>query len=146
MPAGQLTINGQDAYNTWGVSMDSSALSALMTPAPIKSLTENDSRIENGKVMITAKTTGDKESLVKVDARDVTITFYIRAKSESEFLTRYYSFCKELETGKLDISTSFLPNVVFHMIYVSCNQFSEYMRGLGKFALKLTEPNPKNRT
>lgn len=151
MPKGQLTINGKDAYTEWGLSMDSSALSALMTPAPIKSLIENDSRLEHGKEMITSITQTDSEgaskevSTVKVDARDITVSFNITAKNEAQFLQRYYGFCSELEKGKLDISTSFLPNVVFHTIYVSCSQFSEFVLGIGKFTLKLTEPNPKNR-
>lgn len=151
MPKGQLTINKKDAYTEWGLSMDPSALSALMTPAPVKALIENDSRLEHGKEMITSYTKTDSEgaktevNTVKVDARDVTISFNITAKNEAEFLQRYYSFCSELEKGTLDISTSFLPNVVFHMVYVSCSQFSEFILGIGKFTLKLTEPNPKNR-
>ncbi len=151
MPKGQLTINKQDAYETWGISMDSSALSALMTPAAIKSLIENDSRLEHGKSMLTSytKTNADDSTeevnMVKIDSRDVTLSFNLTARTEAEFFTRYWSFCKELEKGTLDISTSFLPDVVFHMIYQSCSQFSEFMRGIGKFTLKLTEPNPKNR-
>ena len=131
--------------------MDSSALSALMTPAPIKSLIENDSRLEHGKEVITSYTKTDSEgaktevNIVKVDARDVTTSFNITAKNEAEFLQRYYSFCSELEKGILDISTSFLPGVIFHTIYVSCTQFSEFALGMGKYILKLIEPNPKNR-
>ena len=151
MPKGQLTINKKDAYTEWGLSMDSSALSALMTPAPIKSLIENDSRLEHGKEVITSYTKTDSEgaktevNIVKVDARDVTTSFNITAKNEAEFLQRYYSFCSELEKGILDISTSFLPGVIFHTIYVSCTQFSEFALGMGKYILKLIEPNPKNR-
>lgn len=151
MPKGQLTINKKDAYTEWGLSMDSSALSALMTPAPIKSLIENNSRLEHGKEVITSYTKTDSDgtktevNIVKVDARDVTTSFNITAKNEAEFLQRYYSFCSELEKGTLDISTSFLPDVVFHTIYVSCTQFSEFALGMGKYILKLIEPNPKNR-
>lgn len=151
MPKGQLTINKKDAYTEWGLSMDPSALSALMTPSATKSYIENDSRLEHGKEMITSYTKTDSDgnkvnvNTVKLDARDVTVTFNITARNETQFLQRYYSFCSELEKGTLDISTSFLPNVVFHMIYVSCSQFSEFNLGIGKFTLKLTEPNPKNR-
>ena len=50
---GELFINGKDAYTTWGISMDDTSLSALMTPAPNKDLVENKSRLEHGKrVMI----------------------------------------------------------------------------------------------
>lgn len=152
MPAGELTINSKDAYTEWGISMDGSALSTLMTPAPTKSLIENDSRLEDGREVLTSymKANSDnsteKVGMVKVDARDVTLSFNLTAKTEAEFLTRYWSFCSELEKGTLDISTSFLPNVVFHMIYQSCQQFSEFLLGIGKFTLRLTEPNPKDRT
>lgn len=151
MPAGQLTINSKDAYNEWGISMDSSALSALMTPAPIKSLIENDSRLEHGKEVITSYTkvneddTTEDVNTVKVDSRDLTLTLNLTAPDLATFLSRYASFCEELATGKLDISTSFQSGVIYHCIYQSCQQFSEFMLGIGKFTLRLTEPNPKNR-
>ena len=40
MPQEELFINGKDAYTTWGISMDDTALSALMTPAPNKEFIE----------------------------------------------------------------------------------------------------------
>lgn len=36
MAAGELYINNKDAYTTWGISMDTSSLSSLMTPPPMK--------------------------------------------------------------------------------------------------------------
>lgn len=149
---GELIINGKDAYTEWGVSFDETALSTLMTPPPIKALIENDSRLEDGKTMIVSKTTTNSDgksttiSVVKVDSRDITISMNITASSKEEFLQRYWKFCQDvLEKGVLDISTSYLSGVVFHMIYQSCSQFSELRLGIGKFTLKLTEPNPKNR-
>jgi hypothetical protein len=46
---GEFYINDKDAYTTWGISMDTSSLSALMTPPPMKEFIENKSRLENGK-------------------------------------------------------------------------------------------------
>lgn len=152
MPKGQLYINKKDAYTEWGISMESTALSALMTPAPNKSLIENDSRLEHGTQIIGYVTKTDSEgkstteSTVKKDKREVTVIFNISAHNEAEFVQRYWSFCAELDKGTLDIETSFLKGVVFHMVYLSCSQFSEYMLGIGKFTLRLVEPNPKNRT
>lgn len=143
MPQGQLTINGKDAYTEWGLSMDSSALSALMTPAPIKSLIENDSRLEHGKKMIT---TNGGTGCVRLASRDITLIFNITAKSDAEFLSRYSSFCEELACGTLDIGTSFQPGVVYRCVYQSCQQFSEFVLGIGKFTLRLTEPDPTDRT
>ncbi len=41
---GQLYINGKDAYLTWGIFLDETALSALMTPAPNKEFISNKYR------------------------------------------------------------------------------------------------------
>lgn len=137
MLKGQLTINGKDAYTIWGISMDDTSLSALMTPPPVKAYIENNNRTEHGKTVITTS--------VYVDSRDLTLQLNLTAKDEVSFFKRYAAFCDELAKGVLDIETSFQVGVVYHCIYVSCSQFSQFMRGIGKFSLKLTEPNPNRR-
>lgn len=140
MPKGELFINNRDAYNVWGISMDSSSLSALMTPVPNKEFIENKSRLENGKRVITTSP--------KVDERNIILTFNLTAKDETEFFERYNSFCQELATGILNIRTKYQPDTVYRTIYLSCNQFTQFMRGIGRFSLKLVEynPSPENRT
>lgn len=137
MPVGELFINGKDAYNTWGVSMDETSISALMTPAPNKELIENKSRLEHGKRVLI--------SSPKKDERNLTLQINITASNEIQFFTRYSSFCEELDAGVLDIRIKYQPNVVYRTNYISCSQFSQFMFGIGKFVLKLNEPNPKNR-
>lgn len=138
MPAGELFINGKDAYTTWGISMDNTSLSSLMTPAPNKEFIENKSRLEHGKRVITSNP--------RKDERDLTLQINLTASNEDSFFARYDSFCEELETGCLDIRTKYQPTVMYRTIYLSCQQFSQFMRGVGKFILKLNEPNPKNRS
>lgn len=135
---GELHINGKDAYATWGISMDDTSLSTLMTPAPNKDFIENKSRTEHGKRV--------SPSSPKVDERTVTLQINLTAKDEAQFFARYALFCAELETGVLNIRTKYQPNVTYKTIYLSCSQFSQFMRGIGKFSLKLNEPNPKDRT
>ena len=130
---GEFYINDKDAYTTWGISMDTSSLSALMTPPPMKEFIENKSRLENGKRVITSDS--------KIDERNITLTFNLTAKS-----VRYNSFCEELATGVLHIRSKYQPNVVYKTIYLSCNQFTQFMRGIASFSLKLVEPNPADRT
>ena len=134
---GELFINGKDAYITWGITMDETSLSDLMTPAPNKALIENKSRLEDGKRVIT--------SSPKKDERNLTLQINITAPDKDTFFARYDSFCDELDKGILEIKTKYQPNVVYRTIYISCSQFSQFMRGIGKFVLKLNEPNPKNR-
>ena len=131
---GELFINGKDAYNTWGISMDDTALSALMTPAPSKAFIENKSRLEHGKRVIT--------SSPKKDERSLTLQINLTAATKEEFFARYESFCEELSTGVLEIKTKYQPTVIYRTIYSSCQQFSQFMQGIGKFVLKLNEPNP----
>lgn len=134
----ELIINGKDAYTTWGISMDTSSLSALMTPPPMKEFIENKSRLEHGKRIITSNP--------KIDERNITLTFNLTAKNEEQFFSRYNSFCEELAIGVLNIKSKYQPDVVYKTIYLSCNQFTQFMRGIAKFSLKLIEPNPKDRS
>lgn len=137
---GECYINGVDAHLTYGITFGESSLTALMTPASVKSYIQSKSVLMHGKRVLTAE-----ETLPKVDERDVQLTFYLRAKNRSQFLTRYEDFCKVLHGGKLDIRTKYQPNVTYHCNYISCVQYSQFNGRLAKFILKLNEPNPQNR-
>lgn len=135
---GELFINGKDAYLAWGISMNDASLSELMTPPSNKAFIENQSRLQHGKRVITADS--------RLDQKNLTLQVHLTAPDERAFMERYSSFCKELETGILNIQTKYQPDIVYKTIYVSCSQFSQFMRGIGKFSLKLNEPNPKDRS
>lgn len=138
MPHGQLIINGQDAYDTWGLSMDSQGLSTLMTPPEVKEYVKNESALEDGTRVVTVTP--------KVHEREFSVGIHIQAITESAFLERYASFCNVLKAGTLNISTSFQSGVIYKCKYISCTTFAEYRLGLGKFILKLYEPNPTDRS
>lgn len=135
---GELFINGEDAYLQWGISMDDTSLSELMTPPANKAFIENESRLQHGKQVVVANP--------KLDQRSLTLQINLTASSEEQFFARYSSFCKVLATGVLHLKTKYQPGVVYKTIYLSCGQFSQFMRGIGKFSLKLNEPNPNDRT
>lgn len=135
---GKLFINGKDAWTTWGMTLESKALTALMTPAGMKENIKNASRNMHGTQVI--------KSNARLAARTVTMTVQITAKTKEAFLARYASFCEELKTGFLDIRTGYQPGVVYKMEYNSCTQFSEYVLEAAKFTLKLTENNPDDRS
>lgn len=134
---GLCTINGMDAFGVWGIVLDSTALSVLMTPPPLKDLIENKSRLEHGKRVIINNP--------KVDERVISLKFNLRANTEVDFFSKYESFCRELAKGNLRIHTKFQPDVFYNMVYQSCTQFTQYSRGRASFILKLSEPNPGNR-
>lgn len=137
---GECYINGKDSHEEWGLIFGESSLTALMTPAPVKTYIQNKSALIHGKQVLT-----DGGNVPKVDERDVQLEFGIKARNLTEFLTKYSSFVSELEKGVLDISTKYQPGVVYHLLYVSCQQFKQFNGRLGKFILKLNEPNPKHR-
>lgn len=137
---GECYINGKDAHEEWGLIFGESSLTALMTPAPVKAYIQNKSALIHGKQVLSGAANPPK-----IDERDVQLVFGIKAKNMTDFLTKYSSFVEELEKGCLDISTKYQPGVVYHLLYVSCQQFSQYNGRLGKFILKLNEPNPKHR-
>ena len=125
------------ALQRFGVHFDSSALSALLTPNSLKDYVSNESILEHGKQMV---------GTPKVQARNITITMYMLANSLEEFNNRYSALCAVFEAGEMAISTTFQPNVIYHCLYQSCTQFSQFNGKLAKFQLKLLEPNPKNRS
>lgn len=130
----------------WGMVLAETSVTALMTPAPLKSYITNKSAISNGKQVLT-----DSENVPKVDERDVQLVFAIHANTLAKFLMQYHSFCEELKKGAIDLTVHTWENetyikTTYHLLYVSCNQFAEYNGRLGRFVLKLNEPNPENRT
>lgn len=133
-----VTINSLDAKMKWGIVFESSAISALMTPPPMKSFIENSSRLEHGKRVVTTNP--------KVESRTLSLSFSLYANDEETFFNRYDSFCAELEKGTVNIMLSNRPTIVYKLIYKSCKQFTQYNNRLAKFILNLEEPNPKDRS
>lgn len=137
---GEFFINGEDAHKTYGITFGADSLAALLTPPPVKSYIQSKSALMHGIQVLTSE-----ETLPKVDARDVQLIFYLRAKDREQFITRYEDVCEVLRGGKIDIRTKYQPKVTYHFKYISCTQFSQFNGRLAKFILKLEEPNPQNR-
>lgn len=136
-----LWINGKNALDEYGMILGEQSLSTLLTPPPVKEYITNKSALCHGKQVLC-----DSDNKPKFDERDIQLTFYIKAKFWTTFLTRYVKLCEVLQGGTIDIKTSFTPGTVYHCLYISCTQFSQFNGRLAKFVLKLNEPNPNNRT
>ena len=137
----KVSINGKDAYTTWGIVFDSSAISSLMTPASMKSYIQNESRTEHGKRVVT------NNQLAKVASRTINLSFSLCAKSEDDFFAKFASFCDEIQnTGEIKIVLSVQPTIAYKLLYLSCQQFTQYNNKLAKFSIRCEEPNPKDRS
>lgn len=141
MPRGELIINGYDAFTRWGVSMDNTSLSQLMTPAPLKDMIVNRSRLEDG-VRRESPTTARK-----VDERTLRLGLNMWANTDADFRSRYAAFVSEvLNGGTMEIQVSHVPGVVYRCDYISCQQFGVYRNQLAKLILTVVESNPANRS
>lgn len=137
---GECFINGKDAQLTWGIVLGNTSFTTLLTPAPLKECVRNKSSIHDGVSVLC-----NESMRPMVDERNIQLIFYLKAKNMNEFLTRYSSFVAELEKGMINLSTKYQPGVVYHLLYMSCQQFTQFNGRLAKFVLKLNEPNPRNR-
>lgn len=133
-----LVINNKDALTQWGVTMGDKFLSALFSSAPMKEYISNNSRLEHGRRYVTNNT--------KVDERDLTLQFRIKADTQVLYETNKNAFLSELETGNVDIKVPQRSSKVFHLIYTGNGiTYSENIQGtFGLFSCKFKEPNPKS--
>lgn len=134
---GDLYINSQDAWGQWKVAMGSGFIENLLVPAGNKEFIENESRLENGKRVITTNP--------KVASRDVTLTFNIHGDSTSEYLSNYAAFVAILQAGAVKIRVPAI-NMTFNLIYKKSNSFNiGRTRMDSSLAVKFEEPNPTDR-
>lgn len=138
MSAVNLIINGKNAKEEWGVLTTPNTLSALLAPAPMKENPKFTSRLEHGSRI--------DISDPKVAERELNLEIQMTATSPAQFYSRHAAFCLELEKGAFTLSTTDRPSVVYHLIYGSCPQYTQFCRGIATLNLKCTEPNPKDRT
>ena len=135
---GDVTINGKDAYTEWGINLEDGALSALMTPPPMKDYIESSSRLKHGTRILPEN--------ARCDAREITLPFHIIAPDRAAFFENYKKFCNDvLLKGVMEITTKYDKNVCYRLVYLSCTQFTQYVREMAIFSLKVKEPNPTNR-
>ena len=142
MPRGELYLNKdangdwQDAYDKWGLSMNDTGLSVLMTPAPHKEYITDESRLEHGRRIIVDS---------KIASRILNLPVHIKAPNKELFYQRYLSFCEVLEKGDIHIKTKYQPEIVYKCVYVDCKQYSQFRQEMAHFTLILEEPNPSDR-
>ena len=133
-----LSFNGSDALTTWGIIAPPSLHAALLAPAPAKDPIQTEVRTEHGtRTVLTGATFLQK--------RDLTLELHIRARDIAEFNARVTAFTAMLTAGWVTIESSLVPGAVFRCRYVSVTQFSAFNGRLGKFSLRLEEPDPSDR-
>ena len=136
----ELLINNKDAYAIWGVKMGKGFLDVLGASSPMKEFIENKSWLEHGKRVIINNP--------KVDEREITLSFTIEGKSQSDYQAKKKAFFVELYKGKVDIQVPANGSEMYHLIYLGKNiTYAQSLgRTFGKISAKFNEPNPASRT
>ncbi len=145
----RLYINNKQVNATGGLQgiiLGTGAVAALHQHAGLKDYPSNTNSAIHGKRAL-------PDFTPKVAARDVQLTIGLQATSCAAFLTRYDALIAALEAGAVDLridtctdGETWSTGETYHLLYLSCTQYSEYNGRLAKFVLKFNEPNPKNRT
>lgn len=141
---GEMTINGKDAWDTFGVFILEGSVQTLMTPPANKAFIENESRMQHGKRVI-VKDRNDN-SLIRVSDRDITLPMCVKAENQTKLIEKLNAFVDELNAGEVKMEVSHFPGTVFHLIHKGAPTPSGHIRGMALFSFKFNEPNPKNRT
>lgn len=143
--SGLLFINGNDAYDTYGVFFyedrkgANNNYSALLKPPSMKQHKAVDFREQDGEKL-------PAQLLPRFEARDVTLQFMILAPSADEFLERYTAFVDMLRSGWLDVRVPEIDRT-YKMYYQSCTEYKQLTKFsgsvvAGSFKVKLREPQP----
>ncbi len=136
---GDLTINGKDAFSTWGVRMGDGFIDTIDGFNEMKDYIEDESRMEHGKRMITDN--------AKVASREITLQFTIEGSSEGDYRSKKKAFQTELEKGAVNIKVPALGDEVYKLVYLgkSISYGLSSDRCFCKISSKFCEPNPMDR-
>ena len=136
---GDLIINGQDAYDVWGVSMGDNFISTLEAPVAMKEYVSNESRNEHGKRVIV------DSNLVKLASREITLQFQIVGSSEDDYIAKRRSFYDMLYAGVVNLQIPARSDEVYKLIYTGKQiSFAQTIKE-SKLSIKFEEPNPTDR-
>ena len=129
-----------------GVQMGEGFKDELYAPLELKEFVSNESRLEDGRRVITTNTSGT--SLAKKASRSISLEFCIVGSNESDFNTKKNALFTELYKGSVKLEVPEIGSDVFHLIYLG--KSNTYSSGLSKCSCKVKvsfeEPDPSRRT
>ena len=136
---GQATINGTN-ISAYGALLVKGAYEALLTPAPIKVVVQNDSRLLDGKRVIVEEDGSD----IKYDSREVTIPILFEGKTRGQYLSGLDAFSAQAKKGLITFSCPSLGKT-FKLLYQRCQKGKDYGLTYGVYNFTFLEPNPNDR-
>ena len=147
-----LLINGQNAYDTFGVIMGDDFLNQLDAPAELKEFLSFESRTADGTEYLLRD--ANNAPYARVKARDLTLKFRIfasdsgtLAQRQASLQTRKNQLLSVLMGDLVAIAVPDLNSETYHLLYSgqSITYDLNPSRTTCLFGAKFIEPNPKNR-
>lgn len=135
----QAFINNKDMWLTWKASFCKGTYEQFLKPSPMKEYITNNSRKEHGLRVVA------NSSNSRTDSRSLSIMMFIEGATQTEYLSNLENFMNEISNGIFSLKIPKL-NKVYKLVYTDCSNYGDYGLKKGKFVIKLTEPNTKDRT
>lgn len=136
---GELYINDKDAWSTWKARLVDDSLDNLESSAPMKSYVTNNARSQDGAQIIISNP--------RIDMRSVILTFAITCESRLDYLSKKRDLEMELRKGLTLFKV--VPLSLIFKLHLDENSTMTLLSGTGlrdgKFTIRFTEKNPKDR-
>ncbi len=136
---GELYINDKDAWSTWKARLVDDSLDNLESSAPMKSYASNNARSQDGAQIIISNP--------RIDMRSVILTFAITCESRLDYLSKKRDLEMELRKGLTLFKV--VPLSLIFKLHLDENSTMTLSSGTGlrdgKFTVRFTEKNPKDR-
>lgn len=136
---GELYINDKDACSTWKARLVDDSLDNLESSAPMKSYVTNNARSQDGAQIIISNP--------RIDMRSVILTFAITCESRLDYLSKKRDLEMELRKGLTLFKV--VPLSLIFKLHLDENSTMTLLSGTGlrdgKFTIRFTEKNPKDR-
>lgn len=136
---GELYINDKDAWSTWKARLVDDSLDNLESSAPMKSYITNNARSQDGAQIIISNP--------RIDMRSVILTFAITCESRLDYLSKKRDLEMELRKGLTLFKV--VPLSLIFKLHLDENSTMTLLSGTGlrdgKFTIRFTEKNPKDR-
>lgn len=136
---GELYINDKDAWSTWKARLVDDSLDNLESSASMKSYVTNNARSQDGAQIFISNP--------RIDMRSVILTFAITCESRLDYLSRKRDLEMELRKGLTLFKV--VPLSLIFKLHLDENSTMTLLSGTGlrdgKFTIRFTEKNPKDR-
>jgi hypothetical protein len=126
-----------DAYLRYGLSLEKGARGKLMKFAPKKKPSGSSDPQLSGVAY-------SRATMGKTDQHEFSFDVHIAAASQEAFNQKYDLFEAEILDGQyFQLRLACKSGRVRHLLYDSCDQFTESSLEMAKYTLSVTEPHPE---